>query len=100
MAQRLKPDYYDAVFLMWKIYYKEGRYNVGCALGQKLIGIDPKRAVSFLAYAGSLNSVEEWERAAKAAQRAIELNPMFPAAHVELGIAYGSLENYDSSSTP
>ncbi len=76
----------------------QSRHTEAIAEAGKAIGVDPNDADSYVALAGALSLAGNPEEALQLMQKAMRLNPYFPAYYLyELGLAQFGVENFQAA---
>src|SRR5262245_57441850 len=70
---RRDPSYVDALQLLGDHYTQRGRYNEGLEVDERLAHLEPKNALVFYNLACSYSLTDQFDRAAAALKRALEL---------------------------
>jgi tetratricopeptide (TPR) repeat protein len=70
---RRDPDYVDALQLLGDHYTQRGLFNEGLKVDERLARLDPENALVFYNLACSYSLTDQFERAALALEKAIEL---------------------------
>ena len=70
---RRDPDYVDALQLLGDHYTQRGRYVEGLKVDERLVRLEPHNAVVFYNLACSYSLTDQFDRAALALERALQL---------------------------
>ncbi len=70
---RRDPDYVDALQLLGDHYTQRGRYTEGLQVDERLARLDPENALVFYNLACSYSLTDQFDRAALALARALDL---------------------------
>ncbi|HVU27300.1 MAG TPA: hypothetical protein VHG71_06130 [Verrucomicrobiae bacterium] len=70
---RRDPDYVDALQLLGDHYTQRGRFNDGLQVDERLARLQPENAMVFYNLACSYSLTDQFERAALALEKALEL---------------------------
>ena len=70
---RRDPDYVDALQLLGDHYTQRGRFDEGLKVDERLARLDPENALVFYNLACSYSLTDQFDRAALALEKALEL---------------------------
>lgn len=70
---RRDPDYVDALQLLGDHYTQRGRFTEGLKVDERLANLDPQNALVFYNLACSYSLTDQFDRAAHALEKAIQL---------------------------
>jgi tetratricopeptide (TPR) repeat protein len=70
---RRDPDYVDALQLLGDHYTQRGRFNEGLKVDERLANLEPENALVFYNLACSYSLTDQFERAAFALEKALDL---------------------------
>ena len=70
---RRDPDYVDALQILGDHYTQRGRYEEGLKVDERLVRLEPRNSIVFYNLACSYSLTEQFDRAALALERSIQL---------------------------
>jgi len=86
-ANRIQPDDPMVHRMIGSLYKKQKLFDLALREFEKAAQLDPN-ATTYYQWGTVLDQKKEWEKAIRAYQRAIELNPEMVEAYINLGVNY------------
>lgn len=91
-AIEIEPQYFQAYYNLGALLLSQKDYWGAIQAFQGGLAIDPNRLYCYVNLTSAYLSAGQRAQAIRSGLKALDLNPLLPAAHYNLGVAYGELE--------